>query len=1013
MQTPDRQDQLIMSGQNPFSPPGSPHGRSLSPPSSSSSQLGSGPPDTLSSSSGSSSSSSSSYSSGALTRSSSRNLFSESPTPQHQEEQAPVAHQRNGRNYRQLAEDVEGARRGDFVEQSISGEAGAGREDRDVPLFPDGQNGEHVGAIEERRSQNRKKLGWQRKVVNWIAGISVTWGLLTIVMLIVWPPPIGDDTSKNEPKYMLLLIPPGGCAFLVVLSGLVDLWYTSCCRSHTGVVPLWSHWIWVFGIAVFAYDTIAVSCGVMMNYIGPKTANLFALCLFALLRAILHRTLLRSLYSVDVRRKDKVSGGENYVELNRFEDENDDDVDDNDDDDSSDSDEEERRRDLDEEEPDLPRRLLRTLQTLASLLCVLVVVLDRVVLGDATHMDSVLYASLRLGMAYVHAASAKRGGNSLASAFVKLAALVACIVEGAVFVPMWASMPWTARSSGQYDPPNCVLRNLSTLLMWFLLVEFVSTLHLLRRDRNWRSCSFSTFLRTAFLVRTLFERPRAIETDSNWTRLRLFLRCSFLAFLISLGAIVTSWIEIVVMGGWPNIGGGTNKGPASGNNGKGVSSFWPDTLRAYQVVMACLFMTSMGLTLFISGKRGGCFVFLVPWLGFAAGLANMLLVIGSVMVPLIPFVDWPPVFLAGLTTAIASVLFATMSFDPKAMSELTRANQNTSRYVLPQNTPARLSRMNKELQEVISDASFARNWRIEYSDLQVYHPPIGNGAFGVVSRASYHGTDVAVKTYMSDFELTMRDWVTEVEHMSALRHPNIVILIGACEDPLCIVTEYAAHGSLFAVIHKTPEKLKEWPTVVSVALGAAKGLSFLHAQSPPVLHRDMKSGNILLDANMIAKVADFGLSRSACTVTMTNRVGTTRWMAPEVVNHSKNQSSFVPTDDDDTTAIGHYGEPADVYSFGMVMYELYTLNVPFFEEAWEMNIERRVLDGELPKMYLTSEETHVLRRESPVPDEFVALIGSCLCLDPSSRPTMKEVTRTLEGMKKECETLDARGAQSV
>src|SRR5690554_2424323 len=123
--------------------------------------------------------------------------------------------------------------------------------------------------------------------------------------------------------------------------------------------------------------------------------------------------------------------------------------------------------------------------------------------------------------------------------------------------------------------------------------------------------------------------------------------------------------------------------------------------------------------------------------------------------------------------------------------------------------------------------------------------------------------------------------------------------MGACRDPPCIVTELAENGSLYDVIHKHPEDLESWQRVVGICLESARGMAYLHAQSPPILHRDLKSQNILLNKDYHAKVADFGISRPMVDDSMTMRVGTTRWTAPECLAKE-----------------GVYSEKADVYSFG-------------------------------------------------------------------------------------------------
>ena len=152
-----------------------------------------------------------------------------------------------------------------------------------------------------------------------------------------------------------------------------------------------------------------------------------------------------------------------------------------------------------------------------------------------------------------------------------------------------------------------------------------------------------------------------------------------------------------------------------------------------------------------------------------------------------------------------------------------------------------------------------------------------------------------------------------------LRHPNILLFMGAVTlsaktnvSGLCIVTEYLTGGSLWDYLH-SPSVRYAWGTAVCMALDVAQGIAHLHAVQPdPIIHRDLKSANLLIDRGGGIKVADFGLARvKAHTFTMTGQCGTVQWMAPEVL------------------ASQRYTESADVYSFGIVLWEISTRRVPF------------------------------------------------------------------------------------
>ena len=133
------------------------------------------------------------------------------------------------------------------------------------------------------------------------------------------------------------------------------------------------------------------------------------------------------------------------------------------------------------------------------------------------------------------------------------------------------------------------------------------------------------------------------------------------------------------------------------------------------------------------------------------------------------------------------------------------------------------------------------------------------------------GCEVAVKklrvSRMS--AKAIRDFHSEVVLMRALRHPNIVLFMGLVMDPVCLVTEYCHNGNLFDLLHDTVDDEDSenyavkipWQRRIRIALDVARGMNFLHTSTPVIIHRDLKSLNILVDEKWTAKVSDFGLSR--------------------------------------------------------------------------------------------------------------------------------------------------------
>ncbi|XP_011625984.1 serine/threonine-protein kinase CTR1 isoform X2 [Amborella trichopoda] len=177
------------------------------------------------------------------------------------------------------------------------------------------------------------------------------------------------------------------------------------------------------------------------------------------------------------------------------------------------------------------------------------------------------------------------------------------------------------------------------------------------------------------------------------------------------------------------------------------------------------------------------------------------------------------------------------------------------------NDPVRMipSKSSRELPLAVDELD------IPWSDL-LLKERIGAGSFGTVHRADWHGSDVAVKILMEqDFqEERLKEFLREVAIMKRLRHPNIVLFMGAVTRPpnLSIVTEYLSRGSLYRLLRKpAARELLDDRRRLRMALDVAKGMNYLHRHNPPIVHRDLKSPNLLVDKTWTVKVCDFGLSR--------------------------------------------------------------------------------------------------------------------------------------------------------
>jgi len=194
-----------------------------------------------------------------------------------------------------------------------------------------------------------------------------------------------------------------------------------------------------------------------------------------------------------------------------------------------------------------------------------------------------------------------------------------------------------------------------------------------------------------------------------------------------------------------------------------------------------------------------------------------------------------------------------------------------------------------------------------------YLEKIGGGCFGSVYRGRCRGKEVAIKKlFRQDVdEKTLNDFKKEVHIQSQLRHPNVLLFMGACTTPgkMALVTEMMPQGNLASFLHDPKIDISLYKRI-QMARDCVLGMNWLHCSNPVILHRDLKPSNLLLDEHLNVKVCDFGLSavkaRGEKLQDKGGIPGTPLWMAPEVLMGK-------PLD-----------EKSDVYSFGIVLWEIVT-----------------------------------------------------------------------------------------
>ncbi|KAJ8447554.1 hypothetical protein Cgig2_031167 [Carnegiea gigantea] len=270
---------------------------------------------------------------------------------------------------------------------------------------------------------------------------------------------------------------------------------------------------------------------------------------------------------------------------------------------------------------------------------------------------------------------------------------------------------------------------------------------------------------------------------------------------------------------------------------------------------------------------------------------------------------------------------------------------------------------------------------------------IGCGGFGLVYKATLdNGTKLAIKKLSGDMCLIEREFKAEVEALSMAQHENLVSLLGYCvhDGYRLLMYSYMENGNLDYWLHENPDgpPLLDWPMRLNIALGAGSGLAYMHQIcQPQIVHRDIKSSNILLDEDFKAYVADFGLSRLILpyrTHVTTELVGTLGYIPPEY------GQAWVAT------------LRGDVYSFGVVMLELLTGKRPV--EVCKPKTSKELV---VWVQQLKSEGKHeeifdpVLREKGHEEEMLQVLEVACKCVNhnPLKRPTIKEVVDQLKNAR--------------
>lgn len=276
---------------------------------------------------------------------------------------------------------------------------------------------------------------------------------------------------------------------------------------------------------------------------------------------------------------------------------------------------------------------------------------------------------------------------------------------------------------------------------------------------------------------------------------------------------------------------------------------------------------------------------------------------------------------------------------------------------------------------------------IDVKELQLAES-VGTGGTAEVFRGSYKAHPVAIKQLFRHRKMDDKEKISfdrEVTVLAAITHPNLVKFFGVAfkDKPFRIVTEFCHGGTCFDLIHNS-SFLLSWCQKMKICIDTACGMHYLHAFKPQIIHRDLKSLNLLLEKHVkspkhipTVKVSDFGLSRmkepGLAWGKMTAQVGTLHWMAPEVFAGS------------------NYDESCDVYSYAMVMYEAVCQEVPF-EDIDPGLIGAKTVRGVRPNL---------CRAPKGFPGKLRELMCNCWAQDPAGRPCFLEALQALIEIDKE------------
>ena len=332
-----------------------------------------------------------------------------------------------------------------------------------------------------------------------------------------------------------------------------------------------------------------------------------------------------------------------------------------------------------------------------------------------------------------------------------------------------------------------------------------------------------------------------------------------------------------------------------------------------------------------------------------------------------------------------------------SMSHISNSNTNINKKYPQKNKPQQKDKtysLSKDIKDFLL-SEFSKplfNFIIQHDYLKISNKLIGLGATSEVYQGTYKGCDVSIKKIKIKEinDNSYKAYINEISVLTSINHRNIVTLLGTMveENQLCIVTEYCQGGTLYDLLNKKKNIEIPWNLKLKFLIEISEAMNFLHKNEPQIIHRDLKSLNILLTHQLLEKnsndhvsikLCDFGLSQIVSKENKNfnlNGVGSVQWMAPELIQNNNS---------DNIT------EKVDVYSFGIIIWEIYARAQPYKGMSVSQIINYVCNEKGRPNCDLIDKDE--------IPKGLFELMKKCWDKNPTSRPDFEEILEILNDIQ--------------